>query len=260
MLIGRPQGNVKYDNSGRVALVTGGANGIGRAICEALLHSSASGIVCVDINEPTKLPRGIDFRYVDTSAEEDCHAAVEWTVKRYGALDILVNNAAVQPPESFVAVDKLYSDIWHKLIGINFSGYMFMAKYALQQMKQQRSGVVINIASAIGHRAMPQVSAYGPIKAANIFQAKQWGVEYARDGIRVVSVSPGGIDTPLGRAVWESSGGMAAISRIHPMARVGKPEEVANAVLWLASADASFVTATDLAVDGGLGGVLYTIK
>ncbi len=93
---------------------------------------------------------------------------------------------------------------------------------------------------------------YGPVKAANILQAKQWGVEYARDGIRVVSVSPGAIDTPMVRATLDAQGGAAELANRHPIGRLGQPRDVARAVLWLASADASFVTATDLSVDGGL--------
>ena len=112
---------------------------------------------------------------------------------------------------------------------------------------------VINIASAQGHRTAREVAAYGPIKAANIMQARQWGVEYARNGIRVISVSPGAIDTPLMRAGLKDQAGAAEVAHRHPLGRIGKPLEIARAVLWLASDDASFVTATDLEVDGGLG-------
>ena len=98
-----------------------------------------------------------------------------------------------------------------------------------------------------------EVGAYGPIKAGNIMQARQWAIEYAREGIRVVSVSPGAIDTPLVRASLAKQGGAAVIANRHPLGRLGQPEEVASAVLWLASEDASFITGTDLEVDGGLG-------
>lgn len=119
-------------------------------------------------------------------------------------------------------------------------------------MRDQQSGVVINIASGQGHRTTRQVPVYGPIKAANLLQAMQWGIEYARDGIRVVSVSPGAIDTPLVRASLEAQGGAAELANRHPIGRIGQPEEIAHAVLWLSSSDASFITATDISVDGGL--------
>jgi len=145
-----------------------------------------------------------------------------------GALDILVNNAAIQPQESYVPLHELPAEVWHRLVAVNFSGYTFLAKYALQQMRQQQSGVVVNIASGQGHRTAREVGAYGPIKAGNIMQARQWAIEYARDGIRVVSVSPGAIDTPLVRASLSKQGGAAVIANRHPVGRLGTPEEVAT--------------------------------
>jgi NAD(P)-dependent dehydrogenase (short-subunit alcohol dehydrogenase family) len=249
----RPSGSVAFDNSGRVVLVSGGASGIGRAICEAFAASGGK-VVCLDVDAAAAadLPRGIEFIPGDVSREEDCARAVAEAVSRHGGLDILVNNAAIQPPSSYVRVDELPVELWERMVGVNLSGYMFLAKHALRQMRRQQSGVVINLASGQGHRTARGVPAYGPIKAANILQAMQWGVEYARDGIRVVSVSPGAIDTPLVRATLEAQGGAAKLANRHPIGRLGRPEEVAAAVLWLASPGASLVTATDLSVDGGL--------
>jgi len=251
----RPLGKVGYDNAGRVAIVSGGCSGIGLAICEAFVESSAAGIVCLDINERAaeQLPSGIEFRRCDTASENDCREAVKWTVDRFGGLDVLVNNAAIQPQDSYHPLDELPMEVWHRLVSVNFAGYTYLAKYSLVQMKQQQSGVIINIASAQGHRTAKEVGTYGPIKAANIMQARQWGVEYAREGIRVVSVSPGGIDTPLVRASLQEQGGAQALANRHPIGRIGKPKEIANAVLWLSSDHASFITGTDLEVDGGLG-------
>jgi NAD(P)-dependent dehydrogenase (short-subunit alcohol dehydrogenase family) len=120
-------------------------------------------------------------------------------------------------------------------------------------MLTQRSGVIVNMASGQAHRTARQVPCYGPIKAANLLQTMQWGVEYARQGIRVVSVSPGAIDTPLVRASLAAQGGARELANRHPLGRIGRPEEIAAAVLWLSSDEASFVTGTDLQVDGGLG-------
>ncbi len=255
MPITRPHGEVRYDNSGRVVMVTGGCSGIGLAICQAFADSKAAGVVALDIDEQAaqNLPAGIEFRSCDTSNEDACRDAVQWTIERFGGLDVVVNNAAIQPAESYRPLDELPADVWNRLVAINLTGYTFMAKYALAQMKRQQSGVVVNIASAQGHRTARAVGAYGPIKAGNIMQARQWGIEYARDGIRVVSVSPGAIDTPLIRASLEEQGGGAAIANRHPLGRIGQPKEIASAVLWLTSNDASFITATDLEIDGGLG-------
>lgn len=250
----RPPGIVQYDNRGRVVLVTGGAQGIGLAICRGFAASGAT-VVCADIaaDHACDLPEGVSFHQTDTSSDEACRGVVQWTVQRHGGLDVLVNNAAIQPPASYRPVDAVDRQLAERMVDINFLGYTYMAKYALGQMKQQRSGVVVNIASGQGHRTARGVPIYGPLKAANILQAMQWGVEYARDGVRVVSVSPGAIDTPLVRASLEAQGGAAALANRHPLGRIGKPEEIARAVMWLASGDASFITGTDLAVDGGLG-------
>ncbi len=250
----RSTGSVRYDNTGRVVIVTGGSNGIGKALCDGFAASGAT-VVCADVAEVPSSGNAerVAFRRTDVSSETDCEAVVRWTVETYGGLDVLVNNAAIQPKSSYVAAGQLEGNDLERMTGVNFFGYAYMAKYALRQMKLQQSGVVVNLASGQGHRTARQVSVYGPIKAANILQAMQWGVEYARDGIRVVSVSPGAIDTPMVRASLEAQGGEAALANRHPIGRIGKPQEVAHAVLWLASPDASFVTATDLEVDGGLG-------
>jgi meso-butanediol dehydrogenase/(S,S)-butanediol dehydrogenase/diacetyl reductase len=250
----RPIGSVSHNNAGRVVLVSGGAKGIGRAICDAFLDSTAS-VVCMDIDQAAgqSLSSGMRFYRGDTSREEDCRQAVEFTVAEFGGLDVLVNNAAIQPPDSYVPLDQLSSETWNRMLAINFSGYTFLAKYAVRQMQRQQSGVIVNIASGQAHRTARQVPCYGPIKAANVLQSMQWGVEYARQGIRVVSVSPGAIYTPLVQASLEAQGGEAELANRHPLGRIGEPREVAAAVLWLASGEASFVTATDLQVDGGLG-------
>ena len=148
---------------------------------------------------------------------------------------MLVNNAAIQPPASYVRVDELPAELWQRMLAVNLTGYTFLAKHALRQMREQGSGVVVNLASGQAHRTARKVPAYGPMKAANLLQAMQWGVEYARDGIRVVSVSPGAIDTPLVRASLAAQGGEAELANRHPLGRLGRPDEVASAVLWLAS-------------------------
>jgi NAD(P)-dependent dehydrogenase (short-subunit alcohol dehydrogenase family) len=249
----RPVGRVRYDNHGRVVIVTGSAGGIGSALCAAFVESGAY-VVGADINATDKQTSDqlVSLR-CDTSVEADCEAVVKQTVERFGAIDILVNNAAIQPAASYKPIDQVPTDVWDRMVAINLSGYMHMAKHVVPIMRDQRSGVIVNIASGQAHRTAREVGVYGPIKSANIMQARQWGIEYAREGIRVVSVSPGAIDTPLVRATLEAQGGAAALANRHPIGRIGKPREVASTVVWLASEDASFITATDLEVDGGLG-------
>ena len=249
----RPTGHVRYDNAGRVVIVTGGASGIGRSICLAFADSGAR-VVCADVNDPGEsFPATVAHRICDTSDEQQCQQTVDQVINEFGAVDVLVNNAAIQPRASYRPIDQLATEVWNRMVAVNLSGYAFMAKYALRQMRRAQSGVIVNIASGQAHRTAREVGVYGPIKAANVMQTRQWGVEYAREGIRVVSVSPGAIDTPLVRASLEAQGGGAALANRHPLGRIGRPDEIAAAVLWLSSDDASFITATDLEVDGGLG-------
>lgn len=251
----RPLGTARYDHSGRVVVVTGGCNGIGRAICDGFANSGAT-VVCADIDTKFSggLPVGIHFRKTDVALETDCKSVVDWAVSEFGGLDVLVNNAAIQPASSYVRIEDVSRDDYDRMVAINLTGFAFMAKHGLKVMRQQQSGVLVNIASGQAHRTSRGVPVYGPIKAANVLQAMQWGVEYARDGIRVVSVSPGAINTPLVQAILEQQGGEKELANRHPLGRLGQPEEIAHAVLWLTSSAASFITATDLAVDGGLGG------
>ncbi|MCA9163898.1 MAG: SDR family oxidoreductase [Planctomycetales bacterium] len=250
----RPIGSIQFDNTERVVLVSGGAMGIGLAVCEAFADSGAK-VVCFDCDSAAgnRLPDRIGFFSGDTSQEDDCRRAVEHVVALHGGLDVLVNNAAIQPKESYVPLHQFPRELWERMLAINFSGYAFLAKYALRVMLDQQSGVIVNVASGQGHRTARNVPAYGPIKAATIMQTRQWGIEYARQGIRVVSVSPGCIDTPMVRATLNEQGGEAEVANRHPIGRIGRPDEVAASVLWLASPAASFITATDLEVDGGLG-------
>ena len=251
----RPRGNVQFDNTGRVVIVTGGASGIGRAIAERFMATGAT-VVCFDVVDPTtvELPAEIQYRRCDVSDVQQVRQTVNQVAEEHGGIDVLVNNAAIQPVESFVPLDKLDPELWRKVIDVNVTGYTLMAQAVIPVMVQQQSGVLVNLASAQAHRTAREVPAYGPSKAANMMQSKQWAVEYARHGIRSISVSPGAIDTPLVRASLEMQGGEAQLANRHPLGRLGQPTEIANAVVWLASGDASFVTATDLEVDGGLGG------
>ncbi|QEF98265.1 2,5-dichloro-2,5-cyclohexadiene-1,4-diol dehydrogenase [Stieleria maiorica] len=251
----RPSGSVRYENQGRVVIVTGGCSGIGRAICDAFAQSEAM-VICADVDDASAadLPDGIDYVHCDVASEADCKTVATHAVNHHGGIDVLVNNAAIQPKSSYAPIHQLDSDTWRQMLAVNLSGYHWMAKHVVPVMLQQRSGVIVNLASGQAHRTAREVGTYGPIKAANVMQTRQWGIEYARHGIRVVSVSPGAIDTPLVRATLQQQGGGDALANRHPLGRIGQTAEVAAAVLWLSSNDASFVTATDLEVDGGLGG------
>ena len=252
MTTARPTASVRYDNTDRVVIVTGGSSGIGECIVQRFAASGAK-VVCADIQQPAELPEGAIFVNCDVADRSQCQNVAAKTLEHFGGIDVLVNNASIQLKEAYRPVDELTEETWHKMVGVNFSGYHWMATSVLPHMRSQERGVIVNIASGQAHRTAREVGVYGPIKSANIMQARQWAVEYARQGIRVVSVSPGAIDTPLVRGSLEEQGGEEALANRHPLGRIGRVQEVANAVLWLSSDDASFITGTDLEVDGGLG-------
>ena len=249
----RPAGNVRYDNTDRVILVTGGVTGIGQAILERF-HQTGASVFSFDVtpNDHENTERKT-FLEGDTSSLDNCKDALDVILDLHSGIDILVNNAAIQPPDSYRSIDQYDDDLWQRMVDVNLTGYANMARVILPEMKQQQSGVIVNLASGQGHRTARGVPAYGPIKAANIMQARQWAIEFARSGIRVVSVSPGAIDTAMVRASLAAQGGAHELANRHPQGRIGLPKEVANAVVWLCSDDASLVTGTDLEVDGGLG-------
>ena len=250
----RPTGSVSFNNHGRVVIVTGAGGGIGIEIARAFAESGAS-VVGVDVNvDALSEVTGVEALKVDVTDPCGVDDAVESVADRYGGIDVLVNNATIQPVESFTALHKIEPALLKKMLEINVGGYNWLARSVLPFMLEQQSGVIVNLASAHAHDSSREVPGYGPTKAANRMQAVQWALEYARDGIRCVSVSPGAIDTPLVRASLEQQGGEGALANRHPLGRLGKPNEIAQAVMWLSSPSASFVTATDLAVDGGLGG------
>lgn len=252
MSVSRPSGGVTYQNQGRVVVVTGGSQGIGLAIAGGFAQSGAT-VLSLDLASPAQPIQGVRCMRCDVSDSEQCLSVLANIQAEYSYIDVLVNNAAIQPVDSYYPIHELDDSVIKRMTEVNFLGYLRMARFVLPIMIQQRSGVIVNLASGQAHRTARGVGVYGPIKSANLMQTRQWAVEYARHGVRVVSVSPGAIDTPMVRATLEEQGGEDALANRHPLGRIGTPDEVASAVMWLASNDAAFVTGTDLEVDGGLG-------
>jgi len=245
---------------GKVALITGGSEGMGYATAEAMLREGAKVVITGRSKEKgsraiAKLRKLGEVVFVqgDVSNAKDARKMVDGTVKQFGRIDILFNNAGIY-------MEKLAEDTteeeWDRLIDINLKGTFLVTKYAIPYMKKQRGGSIINNSSDAGLVGNKRCPAYCASKGAITIMTKAMALDYAKYNIRVNSVNPGTIDTPMLAYEAEASEDpeeyMKRSNDEHPIGRVGRPEEVANAVLFLASDEASFVTGAALSVDGGL--------
>jgi NAD(P)-dependent dehydrogenase (short-subunit alcohol dehydrogenase family) len=239
----------------KVALVTGAGSGIGLAIAELYAKEGAKVIVS-DINEEhgneavekIKSQGGeASFVKADTSNAEQVEALVKSSVEIYGKLDIACNNAGIGGEQELTGDYSL--DSWRKVLSVNLDGVFYGCKYELEQMDKNGGGVIVNIASIHGTVAAPLSSAYTSAKHAVVGLTKNIGAEYGQRNIRCNAVGPAYIETPL---LESASGDMKeALIAKHPMGRLGKPEEVAELVLFLSSDKSSFMTGGYYLVDGG---------
>lgn len=244
------------DLNGKVALITGAGSGIGEA-CALLFAKHGAKLVLTDVDS-AGLERvaaavkaggaqAISVRN-DVAVAAECEAAVAAAMKTYGRLDVAVNNAGIGGPAAPTGEYPL--DGWEKVIGVNLNGVFYGMRYQIPAMLKSGGGSIINIASILGQVGFAYSSAYVAAKHGVVGLTKNAAIEYAAQGIRVNSVGPGFIKTPLlDKNLSEEQ--MAGIAALHPIGRLGRAEEVAELVLWLASDKASFVTGSYHAVDGG---------
>jgi 2-hydroxycyclohexanecarboxyl-CoA dehydrogenase len=245
--------------SGRVALVTGGASGIGKAVCLALAGEGAR-VAVADVNAGGAEAVAADAREaggaglavaMDVTDRRSVAAGVEKTLAAWGQIDVLANVAGWDRIVPFVDTTE---ELWDRVIAINFRGVLATCHVVLPQMIERRSGVVVNVSSDAGRAGSSGQTVYSGAKGAVIAFTKALAREVARYGIRVNAVAPGLTDTPMLQQMIADGNEklIQAIVRATPLQRLAAPEEVAQAVLFLASEKASFITGQTLSVGGGL--------
>jgi 3alpha(or 20beta)-hydroxysteroid dehydrogenase len=230
----------------KVVLVTGAASGIGFAVTELFAREGAV-VFASDIAAPaSSYPDGVDALSLDVTSEDAWSKAVGAIVERRGRLDVLVNNAGVI---AYEPLHELGMDAWLRMIAVDQTGVFLGMREAVRVMRPQKSGSIINISSIWGSAAVAGAHAYHAAKGAVRNMSKNAAMSYVADGIRVNSLHPGFIHTPLTDA--QAADLNQAVIASTPMKRGGTPMEVAYGCLFLASDESSFVTGTELVIDGG---------
>lgn len=241
----------------KVALITGGSSGIGRAVALAWAREGAKVVVTdVDrgggeetVGQVRTAGGEAIFIAADVGKPEECEALVRGAVEKFGRLDIACNNAGIGGPQAPTADYPL--DGWAQVIGINLSGVFYGMKYQLPAMLKNGGGAIINMASILGAVGFAGAPAYAAAKHGVVGLTQTAALEYSAQGVRINAVGPGFIHTPMISALEDNKAVNDMLVAAHPIGRLGRAEEVAELVLWLSSEKASFVTGAYYPVDGG---------
>jgi NAD(P)-dependent dehydrogenase (short-subunit alcohol dehydrogenase family) len=246
----------------KTAVVTGGALGIGRATCELLAKEGAK-VAVTDIldKEGKQLAEGIrksgaeaEFYHLDVANEENVRGVFQEIQGRFGPITILVNNAGIAGVSK--PTDQISEAEWDRVMNINVKGVFFCTKHVIPQMKRAGSGSIINLSSIYGIISAPDIPPYHASKGAVRLMSKTDALLYAKDRIRVNSVHPGFIWTPLvedlgKRSAEGAEGFRRELDKLHPLGHVGEPDDIAWGIVYLASDESKFVTGSELVIDGG---------
>jgi NAD(P)-dependent dehydrogenase (short-subunit alcohol dehydrogenase family) len=246
----------------KVVIITGGASGIGRASALAFAREGAQVLIAdIDAEATTMLVEGIrswgghaQGIVGDVTREADAARIANETVGNLGGIDVLINNAGMQ---THGTVESTTMEAWNATLALNLTSVYLMSHFVVPEMRRRGGGAIVNIASIQGLACEPNVAAYAASKGGVIALTRTMAMDYANENIRVNSVCPGWVDTPLLHASAQASGQHADVvlqqrSSMKPMGRFGTPEEIAQVVLFLAGPRASFVTGAAYTVDGGL--------
>ena len=243
--------------AGKVALISGGARGIGGAAARLLAQEGAA-VVIGDLleNEGRETASQINgaggratFMAMDVTREEDWRRAIDAAVSTYGKLDMLVNNAGIS---GRTTVEETPEDLWDHVMAVNAKGVFLGTKLAIPAMRRAGGGSIINISSIYGLVGSNSGASYHASKGAVRIFTKSAAIQYAKDGIRVNSVHPGFVDSPLTESYHAQPEIREARVGATPLGRMGIPEDIAPGILFLASDESSFVTGSELVIDGGM--------
>ncbi len=248
-----------FDLTGKVAVITGSSRGIGRAIAERLAEHGAKVVISSRKLEPcTEVANAINAAHgngsaiaipANISSKDDLKNLVDETNREFGKIDILVCNAASNP--YYGPMSGIQDDQFRKILENNVIANHWLIQYAVPQMVERKDGAIIIVSSIGGLRGSPVIGAYNISKAADFQLARNLAVEYGEQNVRVNCIAPGLIKTDFARALWENPDTLKRATSTTPLRRIGNPDEIAGAAVFLASAAGSFMTGQSIVVDGG---------
>jgi NAD(P)-dependent dehydrogenase (short-subunit alcohol dehydrogenase family) len=248
--------------AGKVAVITGAASGIGRASARRFAAEGAHVVVAdLDKDGGTTLAEEIDGLFVraDVTDADDVQAMYAAAVERFGGLDVCFNNAGISPPDDD-SILETELDAWRRVQEVNLTSVYLCCRHGIPHLLERGGGSIVNTASfvAVMGAATSQIS-YTASKGGVLAMSRELGVQFARQGVRVNALCPGPVNTPLLQELFAKDPERAARRLVHvPMGRFAEPEEIAAAACFLASDDASFITASTFLVDGGISGAYVT--
>jgi len=250
-----------FDLSGKVALVTGSSRGIGQAIVTRMAEHGAKVVVSSRKAEPCEnIAAAINMRYgkggeiaasipANINDKTQLQALVDGTCARFGRIDILVCNAAINP--HFGSALSVSDEAFDKIMSANVRSTLWLCQMVLPEMSGRKDGVVIILSSIAGLKGMPVIGTYGLSKAADMQLARNIAIEYGPDNIRANCIAPGVVKTDFARALWDAPAGEQHLKEQTPLRRLGQPDDIAGAAVFLASPAGAWMTGQTLVIDGG---------
>ncbi len=246
---------MKLHFSGRTALITGGSGGIGLSIVKELIKNKIK-VIILDINTPSKkilLNKFVEFIKIDLSNYKNLQLCLTELRKKYKKIEYVINAAGVLWFDKDISLEKIEINTWDKVFSINLNSIVIVLQSILPQMKKNKFGSIVHISSidALSGDNKPQ-DAYGSSKAALLRLSKSISIQFADKNIRSNSILPGPIETPMQERWKKNPESKKNLSNVIPLRRVGKPGDIASSTMFLLSDESSFITGTELIVDGGL--------